>query len=138
MLSPSSESKNTSRSDSARYPRRTRMAGFMMSTETATAWASRLSGRDLHPYYDSPSVWKIICDKVRPYRSNFGEVGEVSGVNYMVITQSARFQGYKDMEPSLIPLFAEGEREAIARKLLEEEGVLYINMNCIPQIRRIS
>ena len=41
------------------------------------------------------------------------------------------------MEPSLIPQIVEGERETIARKLLLE-GVLYINMNCVPQIRLIS
>lgn len=104
----------------------------MISTETATAWASRLSGRDLHPYHDSPSVSKIIFDKVRPYRANFQEVWEELGVNYMVITQSARFQGYKDMDPSLIPQFEEGEREAMARQLLEEEGVSYFSTNRIP------
>ena len=44
-------------------------------------------------------------------------------VSYMVITQSAWFKGYKDMDPSLIPQFEEGEREAVARKLLDEQGV---------------
>ncbi|KIL67781.1 hypothetical protein M378DRAFT_9059 [Amanita muscaria Koide BX008] len=37
--------------------------------------------------------------------------------------QSARFRGYKDMDPKLIPQFEEGEREAIARKLLKAEGI---------------
>ena len=40
-----------------------------------------------------------------------------------VITQSAWFKGYKDMDLSLIPHFEEGEREAVARKLLDEQGV---------------
>ena len=44
-------------------------------------------------------------------------------VSYMVITQSAWFNGYKDMDPSLIPQFEEGDREAVARKLLDEQGV---------------
>jgi hypothetical protein len=39
-------------------------------------------------------------------------------------TQSAKFDGYKDMDPSEIPQFEEGEREAIARPLLEKEGAL--------------
>jgi len=95
----------------------------MMSQATAAAWASQSSGRDLHPSRDAGSVIQILRDKVRPYRANFGEVGEVRGVNCMVMTQSARFQGYKDMDPSLITQFEEGEQEAIARKLLEEEGV---------------
>lgn len=97
-----------------------------MSAETAISCASRLSGKELQVPPDSP-LWKVIFDKVRPYRANFREVGEELGVNYMVITQSARFQGgYKDMDPKLIPLSDEGEREAIGRKLLEEEGSSFL------------
>lgn len=99
----------------------------MMSRATATEWASRLSDRDLDPSRDAGIVMKTLRDRVRPYQANFGEVGEVRGVNYMVMTRSARFQGYKDMDPSLITQFEEGEQEAIARKLLEEEGVAFSN-----------
>jgi hypothetical protein len=36
--------------------------------------------------------------------------------------QTAKFDGYKAIDPSEIPQFEEGEREAIARQLLEKEG----------------
>lgn len=41
----------------------------------------------------------------------------------MVVTQSAEFEGWKDMDPALIPQFKEGYREDIARQLLEEQGI---------------
>jgi len=99
------------------------MGGFLMNVETATAWASRLTGRILDPIRNSPTIYNVILQTVRPYRVNFKPVGEVADVSYMVITQSAWFKGYKDMDPSLIPHFEEGEREAVARKLLCEQGV---------------
>ena len=40
----------------------------------------------------------------------------------MVVTQSAPFSGWKGMDPELIPKFKEGEREAVARDLLEAQG----------------
>ena len=43
---------------------------------------------------------------------------------YMVVTQSAPFNGWKGMDPELIPKFEEGQREAIARDFLEAEGKL--------------
>ena len=104
-------------------PRRIRMCGFVMTPETAAAWASRITGKELDPYRNIPTVWEIILKKVQPYRINFKDVGEVARRDYMVITQSAWFKGYKDMDPSLIPQFEEGDKEAIARQLLEEEGL---------------
>jgi len=104
-------------------PRFRRIGGFVISPEAAAAWASRLTGKELHPEYDYPSIWQSIFEKIRPYRVKFEDVGEVAGVDLMVITQSARFKGYKDMDPALIPQFKEGEREGIARKLLDEEGI---------------
>ena len=116
---------NLSRPSAAmkRYPRRIRIGGFLMNVETATAWASRLTGRTLDPIRNSPTICNVILKTVKPYRVNFKPVGEVMDVSYMVITQSAWFKGYKDMDPSLIPQFEEGEREAVARKLLDEQGV---------------
>jgi hypothetical protein len=43
----------------------------------------------------------------------------------MIITRVTAFAGYKDMDPNLIPQFKESEREAAARKLLEEEGTRF-------------
>ncbi|KAM6494252.1 hypothetical protein JOM56_010613 [Amanita muscaria] len=71
-----------------------------------------------------PSIFLILRDKVRPHGADFANISETEEPCYMVITQSARFQGYKDMDPKLIPQFEEGEREAIARKLLKAEGLL--------------
>ncbi|KAF8233103.1 hypothetical protein L208DRAFT_1268479 [Tricholoma matsutake] len=114
-----------------RYPRRIRMGGFLMNVGTATAWASRLTGRTLDPIRNSPTIYNVILQTVRPYRVNFKPVGEVADVSYMVITQSAWFKGFKDMDPSLIPHFEEGEREAVARKLLDEQGVYDLEFTTI-------
>ena len=40
----------------------------------------------------------------------------------MVVTQSAKFDGWKNMDPTLIPQFEEGYREEVARQLLAEHG----------------
>ena len=120
--------RSTFESAPQRNPRFSRIGGFVISPETAAAWASRLTGKELHPEYDYPSIWQSIFEKIRPYRIKFEDVGEVAGVDLMIITQSARFKGYKDMDPALIPQFKEGEREAIARKLLDEEGAWQCGM----------
>ena len=93
-----------------------------MNNNTAVQWASRLKGRELHPVINHPTVKKAIFDKVIASRVNFRQVGEVAGVHWMLVTQSAPFKGYKNMDPSEIPQFEAGEKEAIAQKLLEEVG----------------
>ena len=103
-------------------PRYCRLGGLRISNDTAVQWASRLKGRELHPVINSPTIGKTIFDKVKASRVNFRQVGEVSGIHWMLITQSAPFKGYKDMDPSEIPQFVAGEKEAIAQKLLEEAG----------------
>ena len=51
-------------------------------------------------------------------------VGEdLESREWMVVTQSAKFNGWKDMDPALIPQFEEGYREEIARQLLAEHGI---------------
>ncbi|KAM6490926.1 hypothetical protein JOM56_013630 [Amanita muscaria] len=77
-----------------------------------------------------PSIFLILRDKVRPHGADFANISETEEPCYMVITQSACFQGYKDMDPKLIPQFEEGEREAIARKLLKAEGSLIHWTSC--------
>ncbi|KAF8346384.1 hypothetical protein F5887DRAFT_109291 [Amanita rubescens] len=71
-----------------------------------------------------PTVKKAIFNKViASARINFRQVGEVAGVHWMLVTQSAPFNGYKDMDPSEIPQFEAGEKDAFAQKLLEEAGI---------------
>jgi len=107
-----------------RIPRRNRWGGFAMSPDTAGAWASRLLGEELHPIHDLHTICKVVLNVVRPYRVNFKIIGEVwpAEGQYMLITQSAKFDGYKGMDPSSIPEFEEGELETTARRLLEEQG----------------
>lgn len=79
-------------------------------------------GRELHPVIDRPTIKKAILDKEIVSRLYFRRVGKVTGIRWMLVTQSAPFNGYKDMDPSEIPQFEAGEKEAIAQKLLEEAG----------------
>jgi len=104
-------------------PRHYRLGGLRINNDTAVQWASRLKGRALHPVINRPTVKKAIFDKVIASRVNFRQVGEVAGVHWMLVTQSAPFNGYKDMDPCEIPQFEAGEKEAIAQKLLEEAGI---------------
>jgi hypothetical protein len=112
-------------------PRHYRLGGLRISNDTAAKWASRLRGRELDPEKNRASVRRAIYDVVIPSRLLFRQVGEVAGVHWMIVTQSAPFKGYKDMDPSLIPQFeAGGEKEAIAEKLLVEAGKSYHLLLC--------
>lgn len=51
---------------------------------------------------------------------DFRNISQVPDIEWMVLTQIAPFQGRVDMDPAMIPQFVEGEREAIARKLLAQ------------------
>jgi hypothetical protein len=88
-----------------------------MNWETVVTWASRLSnGKKFRYPSDEPVVSKIIDDKAHPYGALFRGVGEdADSDEYIVITQSARFNGYKDMDPILIPQFQERDQEAHGR-----------------------
>ena len=103
-------------------PRNYRLGGFHINNDAAVQWASRLKGRELHPVMNNPTIRKAILNQVIASRINFRQVGEISGVHWMLITQSAPFKGYKDMDPSEIPQFEPGKKDAIAQKLLEEAG----------------
>ncbi|KAK0462438.1 uncharacterized protein EV420DRAFT_1745847 [Desarmillaria tabescens] len=94
-----------------------------MHRDTAIAWASRIIGQELTED-DICLVWQLIETKVKPFGSRFSYVGEVGSVEFMVVTRRAVFRrGYLGMDPAEILQFHEGEKERIARKLLEEEGL---------------
>ena len=108
-----------------RAARRHLLGGFVIEPPTAGAWASRLAGEALDPIADFTTICEVILNKVRQHQLNFELIGEVwpRDAKYIVITRSAKFSGYKDMDPSDIPRYEEGEREAKVRTLLKEEGV---------------
>jgi hypothetical protein len=83
------------------------------------AWGSRIAGIFFPPkMYVAHSAIKF--DK--EYKTKFMGVGEdFDSREWMVVTQPAKFNGWKDMEPALIPQF-EGYREEVARQLLAEHG----------------
>ena len=58
-------------------------------------------------------------------------MGEVPDAEFMVVTQRKSFNGYLGMDPSLIPQFEEGEREAHVRKLLEAEGGWFMTIMAV-------
>jgi hypothetical protein len=105
-----------------------------MNPEIAARWASNLLGEQLTPH-DFYSICDVILKKVTPHGVNFRLIGEVwpDDAQYMLVTQSAKFDGYKGMDSSAIPQFEEGEREGRARFLLKQAGasssVLNLNVS---------
>jgi hypothetical protein len=112
------------------------VGGYVINNATCVAWGSRIIMRPLDPKIrnDSIAAFCVIMRKVeaKPYHACFTMFGPESYKQYMVVTQSAPFRGWKGMDPELIPRFEEGNREAVARELLEAEGGLaavYIHLN---------
>jgi hypothetical protein len=105
-------------------PHHYHLGGLCISNSTAVQWASCLKGRELHPVMVSPTVKKVIFAKLETSCVYFRQVGEVSGVHWMLITHSTQFNRYKDMDTYKIPQFELGEKDTIAQKLLEEVGTL--------------
>jgi hypothetical protein len=75
----------------------------VLSPETAGSRASRLYGEELHPLYDGPTICKVLLNQVRPYRVNFELIGEVwpDEARYMIVTQSAKFDGYNQPDSTV-------------------------------------
>jgi len=71
--------------------------------------------------FQCPVIGSVLLNDVHLYRINFKLIREVwpDEAQYMIVTQSAKFDGYKGVDPSEIPQFDEGEQEAIAQQLLE-------------------
>jgi hypothetical protein len=108
-------------------PRREIVGGYVIDNPTGVAWGSRLLNEPLNPDVenDSMNAFSIIMMTIqREYRTRFIMIGPECYGQYMVVTQSAAFSGWKGVDPELIPKFKEGEREAVARDLLEAEGKL--------------
>lgn len=105
-------------------PRRTRLqGGFVITPQTALEWAKRIAPIPIElTKNDMSVVWQFIEDRIGPKGGRFSSVGEVIDAEFMVVTQGKRFNGYKGMDPSLIPQFKEGPREAVVRQMLDEEG----------------
>ncbi|SJL09532.1 uncharacterized protein ARMOST_12911 [Armillaria ostoyae] len=117
---------DTPEPDADVLPRTRLQGGFVMDSDTAIEWASRIA----HEQFTKDrinKVWQIIERKVKPYGSRFSFVGEERHAEFMVVTRRATFpKGYKGMDPSLILRFKEGEQEKVARKLLDEEGLSHL------------
>jgi len=126
MYNPAYDNRTlTSSQPGRRTPRRNRWGGFVMKPDVAGAWASRLLGEELHPYYDFHTICKVVLKEVRSYQVNFRLIRETwpNEALYMLITQSAKFEnGYKGMNPSDFPHFKEGEREDKIQSFLCEQG----------------
>ncbi|KAF8805987.1 hypothetical protein BYT27DRAFT_7141469 [Phlegmacium glaucopus] len=102
-------------------PRYKRFGGFPVTRSIAIEWASRIYGETLDED-DTYLIRKSILDKFRQYGINFLQIGE-GGVDWMVVTQYTPFKGYQGMSSSHIPVFEEGPKDAVARRVLDEEGI---------------
>ena len=107
-------------------PRHTILGGYVIDNDTCLAWGSRLRGREGF-FYPLEQIDSAVCVikmwLMKEYKTKFTGVGEdFDSGDWMVVTQSAKFNGWKDMDPALIPQFEEGYREEVARQLLAEHG----------------
>jgi hypothetical protein len=112
-----------------------RLGGFVISEETAADWASRITGKTLtgNQFW---AIQKAIDPKVRPFKARFELMeGSWEEMAFMVVMRSERLIGYKKGDP--VPQFEEGEREAMAKPLLEGEGqsividwITYLTCDC--------
>ncbi|GJJ11979.1 hypothetical protein Clacol_006217 [Clathrus columnatus] len=103
-------------------PRHYRIGGFVIGNDDAAKWASQLIGKELDPVMNSSSIRIAVLKKTYPFDVNFRLAGEVAHVYWMLITQSARFNGNTNMDPAEIPQFEPGERDVHAERLLKEAG----------------
>ena len=104
-------------------PRRIILGGYVVDDDTCRAWGSRIAGISIPPEHVFGAFSIINNELTKKYKTKFTPVGsETHRKEWMVVTQSAKFNGWKDMDPALIPQFEEGYREEIARQLLEENG----------------
>ena len=96
----------------------------MIDDDTCRAWGSRIAGISFPPEKLYVSHSAIVYKLHKEHKTKFTGVGEdIESREWMVVTQSAKFNGWKDMDPALIPQFEEGYREEIARQLLAEHGI---------------
>ena len=105
-------------------PRRVILGGYVINDDTCLAWGSRIAGIPFPPKHVHAAHSAISYQLDKDYKTKFTPVGggETNCKEWMVVTQSAKFNGWKDMDPALIPQFEEGYREEIARQLLAEHG----------------
>ena len=110
---------------SREYPRRrVIVGGYVITDDACRAWGSRIAGRSFPPEKVFVAYSAINYKLRKEYKTKFTGVGEdIESREWMVVTQSAKFNGWKDMDPALIPQFEEGYREEIARQLLAEHGI---------------
>ena len=105
-------------------PRRVILGGYVIDDDRCRAWGSRIAGISFPPEHVHAAYSVISYQLDKEYKTKFTPVGGEThrGKEWMVVTQSAKFDGWKDMDPALIPQFEEGYREEIARQLLAEQG----------------
>ncbi|EKM76329.1 hypothetical protein AGABI1DRAFT_122713 [Agaricus bisporus var. burnettii JB137-S8] len=98
-----------------------RWGGYVISLEAAADWASRISGITFRPR-QYLVIQRTIQTQVHPFKAGFKLIGETwEELAFMVIMRSERLPNYKKNDP--LPQFEEGEREAMAKQLLERAGV---------------
>ena len=85
-------------------PRRVIVGGYVIDDDTCRAWGSRIAGISFPPEKLSFAFGAINYKLDKEYKTKFTGIGEVSDSGeWMVVTQSAKFNGWKDMDPALIP-----------------------------------
>ena len=124
-------------------PRDEIVGGYVIDNATCVAWASRLFDMPLNPDVekDCMRAFSIVlvrtAEKTKPYRTRFIMLGSESYKEYMVVTQSRAFSRWKGMDPELIPKFEEGQREAVARDLLEAQGRFTLSFTLIDALNTL-
>ena len=84
---------------SREHPRRlVILGGYVIDDDTCCAWGSRIAGKVFPPEKVYVAHSAIVYKLRKEYKTKFTGVGEdFESGEWMVVTQSAKFDGWKDM-----------------------------------------
>ena len=108
-----------------KIPRFRRIGGYVMTHKTAEKWAARLLGVEELDPDDIYAATQYINMSTEQYNTSLSirAVGEELIGHCMIVTQMARFRGYKDMPSSEITQFVPGEQEKVVYDFLLSQGM---------------
>ncbi|RDB18299.1 hypothetical protein Hypma_000551 [Hypsizygus marmoreus] len=109
-----------------RVPRRQVYTGFAMEKDVMCRWAHLLTGQvyDLDDEDDEGAAWSHLMGYVGRQGGYFSSIGEGDeDIQWMVVTRVDRFDGYRGMPESELPVYKEEQTEKMWRERLTRDGL---------------